>query len=59
MLVAIVCWVLAGIKLAELRGVATTGTAVSVRSGLDYGFGAGVIALGISLLLVQQFHGGH
>jgi len=59
MLVATVCWVLAVIKLAEARLLNAPAASLSFKSGLDYSFGVGVMALGFSLLLVQQFHGGH
>jgi len=59
MLVATVCWVLAVIKLAEARLLNATSASLSFQTGLDYSFGVGVMALGFSLLLVQQFHGAH
>jgi hypothetical protein len=59
LLVATVCWVLAVIKLAEARLLNATSASLSFQTGLDYSFGVGVMALGFSLLLVQQFHGAH
>ncbi len=50
-LVGVAAWVLAGVKIAQ----------VGLRRppGLEYGFGFGVMALGLSLLLVQQVHHAH
>lgn len=59
MLVALVCWGLAIIKLWEARLLTVPTASLSLKTGLDYSFGLGVMALGFSLLLVQQFHGGH
>ena len=49
--VGVVCWMLAGIRLMQYRWGST--------AALDTTFGCGVMMLGLSLLLVQQFHGGH
>ncbi len=49
-LVGVVGWALAAIKLAEVR----YGEALS----LQYGFAVGVMALGMSLLFIEQFHPG-
>jgi hypothetical protein len=57
MLVTTVCWVLAGIKIVEARLLMAPSASLSFKAGLDYSFGVGVMTLGFSLLLVQQFHG--
>ncbi len=51
LLVGIVGWVLAGIRLTQLR--------LGSTAALDTSFAGGVMMLGLSLLLVQQFHAGH
>lgn len=51
MLVGISGWALAGIKLMRVRYGPT--------AALEGGFASGVMMLGLSLLLVQQFHAGH
>jgi len=48
LLVGVMGFALAGVRLTQLRyGASAT---------LDASFGAGVMLLGLSLLLVQQFH---
>jgi len=59
LLVGVVSWTLAAVKLAQLGASASATVPLSLRVGLDYSFGFGVMALGFSLLLVQQFHGAH
>ncbi len=51
MLVGIAGWTLAGIKLLRVQHGPTI--------AIDTGFATGVMALGLSLLLVEQFHGAH
>lgn len=48
MLTGIMGWVLAGVRLTQVRYGST--------AALDTTFGIGVIALGLSLLLVEQLH---
>jgi hypothetical protein len=50
-LVGLAAFVLAGVRLTQLRYGRTL--------SLDATFGAGVMMMGLSLLLVQQFHAGH
>jgi hypothetical protein len=49
--VGIVGWALAGIKFVRVQHGPTV--------ALDAGFATGVMALGLSLLMVEQFHGAH
>lgn len=51
LLAGVAAWVLAAIRLAQ----------VGLRRppGLEYAFGLGVMALGVSLLLVEQVHNAH
>jgi hypothetical protein len=51
MLVGVAGWALAGIKFVRVQHGPTV--------ALDAGFATGVMALGVSLLLVEQFHGAH
>ncbi len=51
LLVGVMAFVLAGIRLAQVRLRPTT--------TLDATFGFGVMLMGLSLLIVQQFHAGH
>jgi len=51
LLVGVVAWMLAGVKLMRVRFGPTL--------ALEYSFASGVMMLGLSLLLVQQFHGAH
>jgi len=51
LLVGLVAFALAGIRLSQVR--------LGRTLALDATFGAGVMMLGLSLLLVQQFHAGH
>ncbi len=51
LLVGLVAFALAGVRLSQVR--------LGRTLALDATFGAGVMALGLSLLLVQQFHAGH
>jgi hypothetical protein len=51
LLVGFMGFALAGIRLSQVRFGPTI--------ALETTFGAGVMMLGLSLLLVQQFHGGH
>jgi hypothetical protein len=51
MLVGITGWALAGVKLLRIQN----GPTVAIEAG----FATGVMALGLSLLLVEQFHGAH
>jgi len=51
LLAGLAAWALAGVKLMRVHyGPTMT---------LDAGFATGVMALGVSLLLVEQFHGAH
>jgi len=49
--VGMVAWMLAAVKLMRVRFGPTL--------VLEYSFASGVMMLGLSLLLVQQFHGAH
>jgi len=51
LLVGVVAWMLAGVKIMRVRFGPTL--------ALEYSFASGVMMLGLSLLLVQQFHGAH
>jgi len=51
MLVGVVAWMLATVKIMRVRFGPTI--------ALEYSFASGVMMLGLSLLLVQQFHGAH
>jgi len=51
LLVGVVAWILAAVKLMRVRFGPTL--------ALEYSFASGVMMLGLSLLLVQQFHGAH
>jgi hypothetical protein len=51
LLVGVVGWILAGVKLMRVHFGPTI--------ALEYSFASGVMMLGLSLLLVQQFHGAH
>lgn len=51
LLVGVSGWALAGVKLAQLG--------LRRPVSLDYTFGFGVMVLGLSLLLVEQFHHAH
>jgi hypothetical protein len=51
LLVGVVGWILAGVKIMRVRFGPTL--------ALEYSFASGVMMLGLSLLLVQQFHGAH
>jgi len=51
LLVGMVAWMLAAVKLMRVRFGPTL--------ALEYSFASGVMMLGLSLLLVQQFHGAH
>jgi len=51
LLVGVMGFVLAGIRLTQIRWRPT--------AALDATFGVGVMALGMSLLIAQQFHAGH
>ena len=50
-LAGLAAWVLATVKIAQL--------ALRRPESLEYGFGFGVMALGLSLLLVEQVHHAH
>ncbi len=51
LLVGVVAWMLASVKIMRVRFGPTL--------ALEYSFASGVMMLGLSLLLVQQFHGAH
>jgi hypothetical protein len=51
LLAGLAAWALAGVKLMRVHYGPTM--------ALDAGFATGVMALGLSLLLVEQFHGSH
>ena len=51
LLVGVVAWMLASVKIMRVRFGPTI--------ALEYSFASGVMMLGLSLLLVQQFHGAH
>jgi hypothetical protein len=51
LLVGMAGWALAGIKFVRMQ--------IGPTLALDTGFASGVMALGLSLLLVEQFHGSH
>ena len=51
LLVGVVAWMLASVKIMRVRFGPTL--------ALGYSFASGVMMLGLSLLLVQQFHGAH
>lgn len=51
LLVGVMGFLLAGVRVTQLR--------LGSTAALDATFGFGVMLLGLSLLLVQQFHGGH
>jgi len=51
LLVGVLGWLLAGVKLMRVHFGPTL--------ALEYSFASGVMMLGLSLLLVEQFHGAH
>jgi len=51
LLVGVVAWMLDSVKIMRVRFGPTL--------ALEYSFASGVMMLGLSLLLVQQFHGAH